>query len=95
MGFLCLFPVREMPRPAAKLVLDKLTFLCMGVKERGQPVDRPRRCAGNRAYWVASRNRIRIVATCALVAGPWGLRVVVLVPEMRPVLTAQVMASTA
>ena len=31
-------------------------------------------------------NRMRMVATWALVAGPWGLRVVVLVPEMRPVL---------
>lgn len=46
-------------------------------------------------YAIPSINRIRMVATCALVAAPWGLRVVLLVPLMIPVLTAQVIASTA
>ena len=43
----------------------------------------------------SSQNRIRMVATCALVAGPWGLRVVVVVPPMMPCSTHQAMACCA
>ena len=41
MGFLCPFPVRDMPQPAAKLVLDKLTFLCIGCKIGNQEEEKP------------------------------------------------------
>lgn len=43
-------------------------------------------------YAMFSIYRMRIVATCALVAGPWGLRVVVVVPPMIPCSTHQAMA---
>lgn len=42
-----------------------------------------------------SRNRMSMVATWALVAGPWGLRSVAVVPPMMPCSTAQAMASDA
>ena len=49
------------------------------------------------AYQVtySSQNRMSIVATWARVAGPWGLRVSVLVPLMIPAPTAHCMAGMA
>ncbi len=46
-------------------------------------------------YAIPSINRIRMVATWALVASAWGLRVVAVVPPMMPCSTHQAMACCA